>query len=489
MVKKTFINIKSNIGWNFDNSYSRLPESFYSRLNPTPTSAPNIVISNDELAESLGLNNESLEASLLSGNEIPAGSDPIAQAYAGHQFGNLAMLGDGRAILLGEQITPENKRFDIQLKGSGPTPFSRNGDGRAALGPMLREYIISEAFYALGIPTTRSLAVTTTGDEILRKSLTTNGAVLTRVAASHIRVGTFEYAARSDPKNIKIIADYTIKRHYPDLVSADNPYLALIYAMMEKQASLIAKWMSVGFIHGVMNSDNMTLSGETIDYGPCAFMDIYDPKTVFSSIDINGRYSYRNQPHISQWNIARFAETLLPLLDSDQKQAISKAEKAIKSFSAIFKKYWNEEMIAKIGLFSGEDEDIILIEKLLELMEKYQADFTNIFRSLSMKELPDNPFFHEEKFISWHKNWQIRLKNQPQTMEASRRLMISRNPNIIPRNYYVEEALEAATKDADFTVMKKLLAALEKPYVNSASHNDYINPPSLNKDYKTFCGT
>lgn len=484
----------TDIGWHFDNSYSRLPELFYARLNPMPVSSPRIVVFNNALATSLGLNAEALSsdsnAAFLSGNLISEGAEPIAQAYAGHQFGHFTMLGDGRAILLGEQITPRKERFDIQLKGSGQTPFSRSGDGRAALGPMLREYIISEAMHALGIPTTRSLAVVTTGEPVFRGT-TLPGAILTRVATSHIRVGTFEYiAAQNDLAGIQILADYTIHRHYPNLIQADNPYLALLYAVIERQASLVAQWLMVGFIHGVMNTDNMALSGETIDYGPCAFMDAYDPATVFSSIDRNGRYAYDKQANIAQWNITRFAETLLPLLHKDQKQAVAMAEEAIKTFHATFYHHWLAGMRAKLGLFTEEVEDIALIETLLKLMQRHHADYTNTFRALTLESLPDEPLFHEATFVDWHQHWQKRLQRQSKPKKSSLCLMRSRNPVVIPRNHRVEEALAAAVERSDFTVMQRFLAALQNPYDSSSDNVDYRAQPLSNGSiYQTFCGT
>lgn len=488
------INKATDIGWHFDNSYSRLPESFYARFNPTPVSSPRIAVFNNALATSLGLNAEALSsdsgAAFLSGNVIPEGAEPIAQAYAGHQFGYFNMLGDGRAILLGEQITPGRERFDIQLKGSGQTPFSRSGDGRAALGPMLREYIISEAMHALRIPTTRSLAVVTTGEPVFRGT-TLPGAILTRVATSHIRVGTFEYiASQNDCEGIQILADYTINRHYPDLIQADNPYLALLYAAIERQASLVAQWLMVGFIHGVMNTDNMALSGETIDYGPCAFMDVYDPAILFSSIDHNGRYAYDKQANIAQWNITRFAETLLPLLHKDQGQAVAMVEEAIKTFHATFHHHWLSGMRAKLGLFTEEVEDIALIETLLKLMQKHHADYTNTFCALTLESLPDEPLFHEATFVDWHQHWQKRLKRQSKPKKSSLCLMRSRNPVVIPRNHRVEEALAAAVERSDFTVMQRLLAALQNPYDNSPYNANYRAQPLPNGSiYQTFCGT
>jgi len=481
-------------GWSFDNSYSRLPKSFYARTNPTPVRSPRIVVFNEPLAASLGLNAEAWMdtngAAVFAGNVIPEGAEPIAQAYAGHQFGHFALLGDGRAILLGEQVTPSGERFDIQLKGSGPTPFSRSGDGRAALGPMLREYIISEAMHALGIPTTRSLAVVMTGEPVFRET-TLPGAILTRVATSHIRVGTFEcIAARSDREEIQILADYTLARHFSGLTPDDNPYLALLHAVIERQASLVARWQLVGFIHGVMNTDNMAISGETIDYGPCAFMDAYDPATAFSSIDRQGRYKYGNQPMIAQWNLARFAETLLPLLHSDQEQARAKAAEAIETFPAIFQRYWLAGMRAKLGLFTEEAEDIDLIETLLQWMQKHHADYTNTFRALTLEKTPDEHLFQEAAFTDWHRHWQTRLKHQSESKETSRCLMRSRSPAIIPRNHRVEEALEAAVERSNFTVMQQLLTALKTPYDDSPHQTDYHTPPVPSDHvYQTFCGT
>ena len=370
---------RSDAGWNFDNSYARLPEAFYVRLNPVPVHTPKLVVFNSALAQFLGLNPDALKgeegAAVFSGNGIPEGAEPLAQAYAGHQFGSFTMLGDGRAILLGEQVTPNGERFDIQYKGSGRTPFSRQGDGRAALGPMLREYIISEALHALDIPTTRSLAVVITGEEVFRETAL-QGAILTRTAASHIRVGTFEYAAaRGNPNDIRTLADYTIGRHFPDLAADGNPYLALLGAVMERQASLVARWLLVGFIHGVMNTDNMALCGETIDYGPCAFMDAYDPNTVFSSIDRDGRYAYGRQPQIAQWNLARFAETLLPLVHEDPQEAVSMANEAVSGFSDTFRHYWLRGMRAKLGLLNQEGDDGALVKRPARLHAPARGGF------------------------------------------------------------------------------------------------------------------
>lgn len=486
--------LSTRTGWNFDNSYLSLPERFFERQDPVPVRAPGMAIFNYRLAESLGLAQEILAGnegvSIFAGNQLPEGAAPLAQAYAGHQFGHFTMLGDGRAILLGEQITPDGKRFDIQLKGSGQTLFSRRGDGRAALGPMLREYIISEAMHALGIPTTRSLAVVTTGETVYR-DLPLPGAILTRVAASHIRVGTFEYATRlGNPEALRALADYTLQRHYPERVGAENPYLALLLGVMERQAALIAKWQMAGFIHGIMNTDNMALCGETIDYGPCAFMDAYDPGTVFSSIDQQGRYAYGNQPHIAQWNLARFAESLLPLMDPDKEKSIALAQEAVEAFPDLFQHHWLTGMRAKLGLSTQDPEDAALIVDLLTWMHRNQKDFTNTFRALTSETLPEESFFLEAGFSQWHERWQARLARQPESLDAARHLMRAHNPALIPRNHKVEEALQAASEQRDYSVMQRLLTALETPYVESPEQADYRHPTAPGgKAYQTFCGT
>jgi len=484
----------TDVGWNFDNSYAKLPTEFYEKLNPEPVSSPKLVVFNTALAKSLGLDTVALEGeegvAVFSGNSIPEEAEPLAQAYAGHQFGSFTMLGDGRAILLGEQLTPEGKRIDIQYKGSGRTPYSRNGDGKAALGPMLREYIISEAMYALKIPTTRSLAVVTTGEPVFRETPLA-GAILTRTAESHIRVGTFQYAmARGKNNEIQALADYTIHRHFPDLAAEKNPYLALLKAVMDRQASLVVRWLMVGFIHGVMNTDNMVICGETIDYGPCAFMDAYDPNTVFSSIDHGGRYAYARQPQIAQWNLARFAETLLPLLNDDQQTASQMANDALSGFSETIRDYWLSGMRAKLGLFTQEADDSMLVADLFNCMHRNKADFTNTFRSLSSDSLSDSPIFQAMDFKQWFKRWQDRLKQQANSWEASQRVMEAHNPAVIPRNYRVEEALEAAVERSDFSVMENLLDILSRPYQDLPNQSEYHLPPPLTqKPYRTFCGT
>ena len=479
-------------GWNFDNTYTLLPESLFVRQRPIAVKNPGVALFNPELAASLGLDAASLDgpdgAAVFSGNRLPAGTDPIAQAYAGHQFGHFTMLGDGRAILLGEHITPGGDRFDIQLKGSGQTPFSRRGDGRAALGPMLREYIISEAMHALGIPTTRSLAVATTGEPVYRET-TQAGAILTRVASSHIRVGTFEYlAARSKTGDLRILAEYTIRRHYPNIAKAENPFLELLRAVMERQAGLVTSWLHVGFIHGVMNTDNMALCGESIDYGPCAFMDAYDPATVFSSIDRDGRYAYGNQPSIAQWNLTRLAETLLPLLHENEEKATQMAQEVLEEFPALFRRHWVQGMRAKLGLFTAEDEDATLAQGLLKLMQDNGADYTLTLRSLT-GEAPAGAFFRDLGFLHWQTQWKARLARQHETLEQSQTLMRTHNPAIIPRNHRVEEALEAATLRNDFVPVKRLLAALSSPFEDRPEHAPYREPGLLDTGYRTFCGT
>ncbi|KRE47983.1 protein adenylyltransferase SelO [Paenibacillus sp. Soil724D2] len=482
-------------GWNFDNSYARLPESLFTRIHPTPVRSPKIIILNDQLAKSLGLAIESLQsndgAAVLAGNQIPEGALPIAQAYAGHQFGHFNRLGDGRAHLLGEQITPEGIRVDIQLKGSGRTPYSRGGDGRAALGPMLREYIISEAMHALGIPSTRSLAVVTTGESIFRET-EQPGAILTRVAASHLRVATFQFASKfGAAQDLQALADYTLQRHFPEVEATDeNRYLLLLQEVIKRQAVLISKWQLVGFIHGVMNTDNMAISGETIDYGPCAFMDAYDPATVFSSIDKQGRYAYGNQPYIAAWNLARFAETLLPLLHDDEEQAVKLAEGAIASFSEVYHRNWFAGMRSKLGIFNEEQQDESLIKDLLTMMQKYSADYTNTFRALTFDKPEESALFGNTEFTQWHEQWQERLGRQQETKDSSQQLMRSSNPAIIPRNHRVEEALEAAVKQGDYSVMERLLDVLSRPFAHSPEQADFSTlPVLLDHPYQTFCGT
>ena len=479
----------SAAGWRLEHSYARLPQLFHYAIAPTPVRAPRVVILNRRLAESLGLSADALAGSdgaeWFAGNRLPPGASPLAQAYAGHQYGHFTMLGDGRAILLGEQITPAGARVDIQLKGSGPTPFSRNGDGRAALGPMLREYIISEAMHALGIPTTRSLAVAATGEEVWRQDGPLPGAVLTRVAASHIRVGTFQWAAQNDEAALRALVDYTLRRHYPESAEAENPPLALLEAVIERQAALIAQWMRVGFVHGVMNTDNMALSGETIDYGPCAFIDAYDPATVFSSIDRRGRYAFGNQPAIAQWNLTRLAEALLPVLHSEEQPAIALAEATLGKFTDRFQHHWLAGMRKKLGLFTEEPEDATLIKNLLEWMHRTKADYTNTFAALA----EDGPPSEDEEFIRWHQSWTERLSRQPQSAAESVQLRRASNPVFIPRNHLVEAALTAA-QQGDLGPLERLLEVLTSPYDYTRTAPECRLPaPAGDTGYKTYCGT
>jgi serine/tyrosine/threonine adenylyltransferase len=484
----------NEIGWNLDNSYARLPKTFFSSITPNPVRSPELIILNESLASSLGLNVQSLKSEngidVFAGNGVPEDAFPLAQAYAGHQFGHFNMLGDGRAMLIGEQITPKGERVDIQLKGSGRTPYSRGGDGRAALGPMLREYIISEAMHALGIPTTRSLAVVTTGESIIRET-DLPGAIMTRVAASHLRVGTFEYASKlGSDKDLQALADYALERHYPETNNNPNRYLSLLQEVIKRQAALVAKWQLVGFIHGVMNTDNVTVSGETIDYGPCAFMDTYDPATVFSSIDIQGRYAYGNQPPITGWNLARFAESLLPLLHDDQEESLKLAQDAVSDFPKLYHSNWLTGMRAKLGIFNEEEQDQSLIEELLSIMKENQADYTNTFLALTFDKEEDAGLFSTSEFAQWKDRWKARLSRQQETQESSHQLMRKSNPAIIPRNHRVEEALEAAVEQDDYSVMEKLLEVLSTPYEHSSKQVEYSTPPPPSKrPYQTFCGT
>ena len=481
-------------GWHFDNSYARLPEAFRTRVNPTPVAAPCLVLFNRPLARALGLDPAAFTgsdaAALFTGNKILSGAEPIAQAYAGHQFGNLARLGDGRAILLGEHRTPSGDRFDIQLKGAGPTPYSRRGDGRAALGPMLREYLISEAMHALGIPTTRSLAVAATGEPVFREQALP-GAVLTRVAASHIRVGTFEYfAALGDTDALRVLTDHTLRRHFPDRAESDHPALGLLEEVMERQASLIAHWMRVGFVHGVMNTDNMSLSGETIDYGPCAFVDAYDPAAVFSSIDHQGRYAFGQQPQIAAWNLARLAEALLPILHVKPETALALANEALESFQYRFQQHWLATMRGKLGLFTAEPDDGALSEELLRAMHQTRADYTHTFRNLRPHATAEPAPLAEAAFTAWHHRWTERLARQPQPWTEVVRLMKAHNPAVIPRNHEVEAALTAAATGNDLAPLERLLAALANPYDQAGQPASLLNPPPAGTPIcRTFCGT
>ena len=437
------------IGWCFDNTYSKLPDPFKEKIGPVPVKNPELVILNKNLSKELSLDFSNLDnkkiSELFSGNSLPPGSSSIAQAYAGHQFGHFTMLGDGRAVLIGEHLSKKKDRYDIQFKGSGKTTFSRNGDGRAALGPMLREYIISEAMHNLNIPTTRSLAVVKTGEDVIRET-PLKGAILTRVALSHIRVGTFQYIAARDKKDeLEILLNYVIQRHYPNIQNSKNKAIDLLKVVMEKQIDLVVNWMRVGFIHGVMNTDNMSISGETIDYGPCAFMDTYDPKTVFSSIDQMGRYAYCNQPIITKWNLSRFAECLIPLIDKNQNKSIELATEIINSFEKKYEEKWLNMMRDKLGLFGIDEKDKFLILDLLTWMHQKKLDYTNTFCHLMNSETEKNENFKDHDFQNWKKRWQERLKTNNNSPEKYIKLMRSANPMVIPRNHKVEEVLNEAS--------------------------------------------
>lgn len=481
------------IGWQFDNSYLTLPEIFYQHTQPKQAADPRLVLCNHAYATQLGLTTDDCSAQalaqLFSGNAIPQGAEPISQAYAGHQFGHFTMLGDGRAHLLGEHLTPDGTRVDIQLKGSGHTPFARRGDGLAALAPMLREYIISEAMHALGVPTTRSLAVVTTGEPVMRETML-HGAVLTRTAASHIRVGTFEYAVMQGDKDaVQSLADYVIERHFPKLKESKQPYHDMFDAVMERQIALVVHWLRVGFIHGVMNTDNMAISGETIDYGPCAFMDTYDPQTVFSSIDHGRRYAYANQPHIAQWNLARFIETILPLLHSDMEQAATIAQTMVGRFNARFQTQWLAMMRQKLGMFGEYQEDASLIGDVLQLMQRHQMDYTNTFRALASPSLPEGEPYHLKAFKAWWERWQTRLQKNNTPFEESITLMNATNPAMIPRNHRVEAALSAAQEHGDYSLCNSLLEALSTPYQDPQDSHLQAPPKADERVYQTFCGT
>jgi uncharacterized protein YdiU (UPF0061 family) len=481
------------IGWHFDNTYSKLPKSFLENIKPVPVKDPKLIILNKNLANQLNLDFSKFSdtdlAKMFSGNNLPEGSETIAQAYAGHQFGHFTMLGDGRAVMLGEHLDKDNNRFDIQFKGSGRTSFSRSGDGRAVLGPMLREYIISEAMHALNIPTTRSLAVVSTGEDVIREQMLP-GAILTRVASSHIRVGTFQYiAATQNADDLKTLFNYTIDRHYPEIKDSKTKALDLLNLLMKKQCELVINWMRVGFIHGVMNTDNMTVSGETIDYGPCAFMDQYHPQTVFSSIDQNGRYSYNNQPRITKWNLARFAECIIPLIDQDEQKAISIATETINNFEKLYEEKWLNMMRDKLGLFGEDGDDKHLIFELLTWMENNKADFTNTFCNLMGIQSIKDPIYQNQEYLNWTAKWKKRLEKNNTGKEKYLELMRSVNPIFIPRNHKVEEALKDASENK-LETLNQLLEVIKSPYKDNGMLKDYQQPMSNeNGNYKTFCGT
>jgi uncharacterized protein YdiU (UPF0061 family) len=485
----------------FDNTYARELEGFYVTWKAAQVAQPRLVKLNRELAEELGLDSVALDseegARIFAGNEIPEGAAPLAQAYAGHQFGGFVpQLGDGRALLLGEVIDRNGRHRDIQLKGSGRTPFSRAGDGRAALGPVLREYLIGEAMHALGIPTTRALAAVVTGEPVFREEGALPGAVLTRVAASHVRVGTFQFfAARGEQAKVRRLADYVIGRHYPELKGHENPYLGLLERVCDSQAALVASWMHVGFIHGVMNTDNMAISGETIDYGPCAFMDHYDPATVFSSIDTQGRYAYANQPRIAQWNLARFAETLVPLIDADGKRAIARATEVVNAFPEQYDRHWLKGMRAKVGLVSEEEADLNLAAGFLTAMVGKNVDYTLAFRyladaALGQEESIRTLFTDPSAYDLWNGHWRARLSREAVAPLARAQAMRRANPAFIPRNHRVEEALSAAVERGDFAPFETLLNILSRPFDDQPEFAAFAEPaPEGQGCYRTFCGT
>ncbi|MEY3668890.1 MAG: hypothetical protein RL258_285 [Pseudomonadota bacterium] len=517
-----------SLGWQFEHSYARLPEVFFARVRPEPVSSPALVICNSRLASELGLDlgraSEASLSGLFAGAQLPSAAEPIAQAYAGHQFGHFTMLGDGRAVLLGEQMTPTGVRYDLQFKGSGRTPFSRRGDGRAALGPMLREYLISEAMHGLGIPTTRSLAVVGTGDWVYRDG-PEPGAVLTRVAASHLRVGSFQYAAGISRQNtqgqgeppVRQLLNYAIGRHYPELIDAERPALAFLQTVITRQVSLLVHWMRVGFIHGVMNTDNMAISGETIDYGPCAFIDSYHPDTVFSSIDHAGRYAFGNQPAIAQWNLARLAEALLSEIDPDSERSMQLAVESIESFSERYEGAWLMMMARKIGLVVTPpiaDEDKALILDLLRWMQENQADYTYTFWRLGQSDFlgvrdveeardgqprpeflrghlsPDHELkFDQQDFRAWKRRWTARIGPDRGFWQMARGLMARENPVTVPRNALVEAALQAAVADCNLGPLESLLAQSRDPYRLTDKPTTAVVPGPSSPGYRTFCGT
>ncbi|HSI75727.1 MAG TPA: YdiU family protein [Lunatimonas sp.] len=481
-------------GWNLKHTYTSLPEKFYSLKAPVPVKDPKIVLLNKQLAKDLELNFEGVDenhlAELFAGNLLPEPSVPFAQAYAGHQFGNFTMLGDGRAIMLGEQVTTDGKTMDIQFKGSGRTVFSRGGDGRATLKAMLREYLISEAIHALGIPSTRSLAVVITGEPVYREKVQA-GSILTRVAQSHIRVGTFEFARQYlSEEELKELLNYTIERHYPACMNSENPTLEFFSAVMNRQAALIAEWVRVGFIHGVMNTDNMSIVGESIDFGPCAFMNAYDPSTVFSSIDTQGRYAFGNQPKIAHWNLSCLASALLPLFHSDKETAISIAQESLNSFPALYRKEWLRVMRGKLGLIGEDAKDKELVDDLMGLMQQFRMDYTNTYIALGSGNISGESGMDSPEFQEWYLRWIKRAGSNGQSLEAAQEVMSAYNPQFIPRNHLVEEALDNAAT-GDMNLFYTLLDLLRDPYApNKAFTNFQVTPKvEWEENYKTFCGT
>jgi uncharacterized protein YdiU (UPF0061 family) len=478
----------------FSHTYAALPARFHARTRPTSVASPALIAFNDALAAELGVDRAQADDTQLAqycvGNTIPGGGQPLAMAYAGHQFGSFVpQLGDGRALLIGEVVDRLGQRRDLQWKGAGPTPFSRRGDGRAALGPVLREYLVSEAMHALGIPTSRALSAATTGERVLREDGPLPGAVLIRVAASHIRIGTFEFfAARGDTDGVRTLADYVINRHYPALLEVEDRYFALLQSVVERQCALLARWMQVGFIHGVMNTDNMTVSGETIDFGPCAFMDEYDPATVFSYIDRRGRYAYGNQPAIMQWNLARFAETLLPLMDVDANVAVERATALVQEIPALYGEHWLRGFRRKLGLQTETVADTTLIEDLLGVMHAEHADFTNTFRALAAAAA--EPTALPASFTSWREAWSARLAHEPGGLQAAIETMRQANPAYIPRNHRIEAIIEAAVVRGDFAPFHRLHAVLGRPFDDQPEAMELREPPRPEERVRnTFCGT
>ena len=485
--------LSTNIGLNFQNSYLSLPSVIMSKISPEPVRAPELVVFNNSFAKELDLTPSDISdenlAKIFSGNVLPKGSESVAFAYAGHQFGFFTILGDGRAVLLGEHNTKNNKKYEIQLKGSGKTPYSRQGDGRAAFGPVLREYIVSEAMYGLGIPTTRCLAVVKTGERVFREG-PLPGAILTRVASSYVRVGTFQYAAaKKDTKTLRALTDYVIKKHFDGLIESKKAALDLLSLVIKKQIDLVVSWMGVGFVHGVLNTDNVAVSGETIDYGPCAFLDSYSRDAVFSSIDHTGRYSYGNQPIITHWNLLRFAEALLPLIHPDQKTAVKMASGVFENFDSEFKKRWMSMMLKKIGILDEREGDSVLLQNLLNWMQKNKSDFTNTFVFLTTGQGFGDEKFKQKDFLEWKESWEKRLFNSSKEVDY-KNLMEKNNPKIIPRNNVVENVLYEATENNNTLPFLDFLKKLNNPYGSGVGKSVYQTPPKdggLN--YKTFCGT
>ena len=481
--------MKNNQNWDIQNSYTKLPSEFYSKQLPEKVIKPQVIYFNSNLALELGLEflSKTEISDYFSGNRMPEGSISISQAYAGHQFGNFTMLGDGRAVLLGEKVSPQNIRYDIQLKGSGRTPYSRQGDGRATLSSVLREYVISEAMYYLGISTTRSLAVVQTGEKVYRNE-THNGGILTRISSSHIRVGTFEFVVRYCSKDdLEIFTKYVIDRHYPQIADTENPTLELLELIMIKQIDLITDWMRVGFIHGVMNTDNMTISGETIDYGPCAFMNAYNPNTVFSSIDKNGRYSFGNQPKIAYWNLAILANTLIPIISNNQEKSIEMVTEKLNKFSTIFFSSWYNMMCKKLGIRKPIDKDRNLVDSLLKLMNNERADYTNTFAALTLNTVSNDSLFASNKFKQWEKQWKSRIYSSNNSGDSFK-LMQTQNPLVIPRNHLVELALENS-KNGNYDEYDNLIRLVSSPYSYQSKYEFQTIPEGYDDSYKTFCGT